>query len=100
MSQSPLVPPTPAQMGIPPTPPTVGWGVGWGSHALLQTCILGLKKNTAFGSTAYCRHAANRHMEASRLVFPLISFDILKKTKESASQALLPNWRAIPYGGG
>ena len=57
---------------------------------MLQTFILGLKKNTAFGSTAYCRHAANRHMEASRLVFPLISFDFLKKTKESASQALLP----------
>ena len=96
MSQSPLAPPSPPTDGDTPHPPTVGWGVGWGSHALLQTFILGLKKNTAFGSTAYCRHAANRHMEASRLVFSLISFDFLKKTKESASQALLPNWRGIP----
>ena len=36
-------------------------------------------------------------MEASRLNFPSISFDFLKKTKESACQALLPNWRGIPY---
>ena len=34
------------------------------------------------------------------LVFPLISFDFLNKTKESACQALLSNWRGIPYVGG
>ena len=31
------------------------------------------------------------------LVFPSISFDFCKKTKESACQALLSNWRGIPY---
>ena len=82
---------------LPHPTPNPQWGVGRGSHALLQTFILGLKKNTAFGSTAYRRHAANRHMEASRLVFPSISFDFLKKTKESASQALLPRGRGIAY---
>ena len=57
MSQSPLAPlPPPAQtlypqMDIPPTP-HCGLGVGWGSHALLLTFILGLQQNTAFGSTA------------------------------------------------
>ena len=39
-------------------------------------------------------------MEALMLVFPLISFDFLKKTKESACQALLPNRRGFPYVGG
>ena len=41
-------PPHPHTDGDTPHPPTVGWGVGWGSHALLLTFILGLQQNTAF----------------------------------------------------
>ena len=83
----------------PPPLPTVGWEMGWGSHTLLLTFILGLQQNTAFGSTAQCRRAANRDMVASKHVFPSISFDFLKKTKETACQARLSNWRGIPYVG-
>ena len=56
MSQSPLAPPHAHTNGDTryhtPHPPTVGWGVGWASHALLLAFTLGLQQNTAFGSIA------------------------------------------------
>ena len=96
--QTVYLPPTPhcglgvgeIPLMVCPSPPRCGLGGGVGQACLPATIHPGPATEYCIRQHRVCRHAANRDMEASVLAFPLISFDFLKKTEESACQALVP----------